>query len=328
MRRLKIEMETWPVAGSFRISRSSLTEIAVVTVTLTEGAHTGRAECRPYSRYNETPESVIEQIENIRKDIEQDITPEDLLKLLPPGAARNAVDCALWDLKAKHCGRSVSDILGIGTAKPRKTAYTLSIDTPAKMREAALKARAYPLLKIKIAGPEGLAACVAVMDARPDAELIIDANEALPPEALADFQIALQDKPVIMIEQPIAQAHDEHLPHAPDALPIFCADESLHTAKDLDRLWRAGYRAVNVKLDKCGGLTAGLELMQAAKAKGFIIMAGCMVGTSLAMAPIMMLESFADYIDLDGPLLLAKDRKNSIRYEGPIIYPPSRELWG
>ena len=328
MRRLKIEMETWPVAGSFRISRSALTEITVVKVTLTEGAHRGRGECRPYSRYDETAESVIGHIENIRHDIEQGITPKALLQLLPPGAARNAVDCALWDLKAKQCGRSVSDILEIGRAKPRKTAYTLSIDTPAKMREAALKARAYPLLKVKIAGPDGLAACLAVMEARPDAELIIDANEALPPEALGDFQIALQDKPVIMIEQPIAQAQDEHIPHAPDALPIFCADESLHTAKDLDRLWRAGYRAVNVKLDKCGGLTAGLDLMQAAKAKGFIIMAGCMVGTSLAMAPIMMLESFADYIDLDGPLLLAKDRKNSIRYEGPIIYPPSRELWG
>ena len=328
MRRLKIEIESWSVAGSFRISRSSLTEIAVLTVTLTEGPHIGRGECRPYSRYNETTESVMEQIENIRKDIEQDITQEVLLRLLPPGAARNAVDCALWDLKAKQSGQSVSNMLKIGTAKPRKTAYTLSIDTPVKMRESALKARAYPLLKVKIAGPEGLAACLAIMDARPDAELIIDANEALPPEALGDFQTALQDKPVIMIEQPIAQAHDEHLPHEPNALPIFCADESLHTAKDLDRLWRAGYRAVNVKLDKCGGLTAGLELMQAARARGFVIIAGCMVGTSLAMAPIMMLESFADYIDLDGPLLLAKDRKNGILYEGPIIHPPSRELWG
>ena len=328
MRRLKIEMETWPVAGSFTISRSSLTEIAVVTVTLTEGVHIGRGECRPYSRYNETPESVIEHIENIREDIEQGITPKALLNLLPPGAARNAVDCALWDLEAKRCGRSVSDILGINAAKPRKTAYTLSIDTPAKIRKSALKARSYPLLKVKIGGPEGLAACLAVMEARPDAELIIDANEALPPGALGDFQMALEDKPVIMIEQPIAQAQDEHIPHAPNALPIFCADESLHTAKDLERLWDAGYRAVNVKLDKCGGLTAGLELMQAAKAKGFIIMAGCMVGTSLAMAPIMMLESFADYIDLDGPLLLAKDRKNGLRYKGPIIHPPTRELWG
>jgi L-alanine-DL-glutamate epimerase-like enolase superfamily enzyme len=196
------------------------------------------------------------------------------------------------------------------------------------MRSAALKASAYPLLKVKIGSDDGLAACLAVMEARPDAELIIDANEALSPDTINAFQSALSGRPVVMIEQPLPRAHDDRVPNTPKALPIFCADESLHTAKDLDRLWDAGYRAVNVKLDKCGGLTAGLELVRAAKAKGFIIMAGCMVGTSLAMAPIMMLESFADYIDLDGPLLLAKDREKAMRYEGPIIHPAEQELWG
>lgn len=328
LRHLKIKTETWPIAGSFRISRSSLTEISVVTVTISQNDKVGHGECRPYSRYNESPDSVIRQIEDIRQSIEQGITTQDLQQLLPAGAARNAVDCALWDLTAKLNGKPVSTILGMLNAKPRQTAYTLSIDSPQKMRKAALEAHRYPLLKVKIGGPDGLSACLAIMDARPDAELIIDANEALGADALREFQQALKDMPVVMIEQPLPQAQDEQIPHHPNSLPIFCADESLHTSQDLDRLWRAGYRAVNVKLDKCGGFTAGIALMQAAKAKGFIIMAGCMVGTSLAMAPIMILEGLADYIDLDGPLLLAKDRRNGLRYDGPIVHPPSTELWG
>jgi L-alanine-DL-glutamate epimerase-like enolase superfamily enzyme len=328
LRDLKIETETWPVAGSFRISRSSLTEIAVVTVTLCENGHTGRGECRPYTRYKETPSSVTAQIESIREQIESGLRPEDLQNHLPAGAARNAVDCAMWDLKAKQSDCIVAELLGIPPARPRKTAFTLSIDTPEKMQKAAIKAKAYPLLKVKIGGIEGLESCLAVMQARPDAELIIDANEALKPDDLASFQSKLKNKPVVMIEQPLADALSGEIPHAPKALPIFCADESLHTAKDIDRLWQEGYRAVNVKLDKCGGLTEGLDLMRAAKAKGFIIMAGCMVGTSLAMAPIMTLESFADYIDLDGPLLLSQDRKKGLLYEGPIIHPPMPELWG
>ena len=328
MRDVKIKTEIWPVAGAFSIARSSVTEISVVTVTLIEGAFIGRGECRPYARYDETPKSVTDQIETIRQNIEQGLTIQDLQSLLPPGAARNAVDCALWDLKAKQRGQSISEIMGITKPQARKTAYTLSIDTPSKMSKAAMNARDYPLLKVKIGSSDGLAACLAIMEARPDAELIIDANEALTAEAINDFQLTLGGKPVVMIEQPLPQADDELIPYAPNKLPIFCADESLHTVRDLDRLWQAGYRAVNVKLDKCGGLTAGLELMRTAKAKGFIIMAGCMVGTSLAMAPIMMLESYADYIDLDGPLLLAKDKEKGLHYEGPIIYPPSEALWG
>ena len=328
MQEIIIETEYWPVAGSFRISRSSLTQIAVVTAAISRGGHIGRGECRPYARYDETPASVTAQIEAIRGDIESGLETEALQTALPAGAARNAVDCALWDLKAKQTGQTVADLLSLPAPQARKTAFTLSINTPDKMRAAALKAKAYPLLKIKIGGMEGLEACLAVIDARPDAELIIDANEALAPKDIAAFQLALADKPVVMIEQPLPDASFDEIPHAPDTLPIFCADESLHTARDLDKLWDAGYRAVNVKLDKCGGLTAGFALMQAAKARGFIIMAGCMVGTSLAMAPMMILESFADYIDLDGPLLLSKDRKKGLHYEGPVIYPPEAEFWG
>ncbi len=328
LRNLKIESEEWPVAGEFRISTSSITKITVVSVTIRDGKYIGRGECRPYPKYDETPASVIAQIETIRHTIEKGLITENLQDLLPAGAARNAVDCALWDLKAKTAGKGISSLLGLAEPKPRQTAYTLSIDSPTKMRAAALKAQGYPLLKIKIGSHAGLAACLAIMEARPDAELIIDANEALSPQDISAFQLALTGKPVVMIEQPVHRSKYNEIPNTPRALPIFCADESLHTEQDLNRLWSAGYRAVNVKLDKCGGLTAGLKLMQAAKAKGFIIMAGCMVGTSLAMAPIMILESFADYIDLDGPLLLAKDRKKGLRYEGPIIHPPSRDLWG
>lgn len=328
LRDLKIAVEHWPVAGEFRIANSSLKEITVVTTIIRQGKHTGRGECRPYAKYDETAESVVSQIKAIQADIENGLDINGLQKRLPAGAARNAVDCALWDLKAKQSGHTIPALLGIPKPSIRLTAFTLSIDTPNKMRMAAINAGAYPILKIKIGGIEGLASCLAVMEARPDAQLIIDANEALQPSDIVAFQNALKDKPVIMIEQPLSRENFGAIPNAPNALPIFCADESLHIAADLDRLWEAGYRAVNVKLDKCGGLTEGLELMRAAKAKGFIIMAGCMVGTSLAMAPMMMLESFADYIDLDGALLLAKDRKHGVNYQGPYIHAPKTELWG
>ena len=328
MRELILKTESWPVRGSFTISRSSLKKVVVITAKITENGYIGLGECRPYARYNETAESVTLDIENVRQSIETSMSNNDLLSLLPAGAARNAIDCALWDLKAKQTRKTVSELLNLPQPQKRTTAYTLSIDSPAKMKIAAQKATQFPILKIKIGSPEGLMSCLAILDARPDAQLIIDANEALNVEDIKSFKNQLKSLPIIMIEQPISSGQDDLIPFAPDELPILCADESLHTEKDLDRLWALGYRAINVKLDKCGGLTAGLSLMKAAKAKGFIIMAGCMVGTSLAMAPMMILESYADYIDLDGPLLLDKDRENKIVYEGPNIMPASPELWG
>jgi len=326
LRQLKITQKSWPVAGSFRIARSSLTSIHVVTVEIADGMYIGRGECRPYPRYGETPDSVNAEIETHRREIENGLTLEALQTLMPPGAARNAVDCALWDLAAKQTGKSVSDMLDLPAPKPRITAYTLSIDTPDNMAAAAVKAKAYPVLKLKIGDAGGLAACQAVIKARPDAALIIDANEALTPDELPAFLTALSGANVAFIEQPIK--HGENLPAETKFVPPLCADESLHTRKDLQTLWDAGYRVVNVKLDKTGGLTEGAALMTEAKAMGFKIMAGCMVGTSLAMAPMMMLESFADYIDLDGPLLLEKDVKPALRYDGEIIHPPSSDLWG
>jgi len=265
-------------------------------------------------------------IEHYRAEIEAGLTLEALQSLMPPGAARNAVDCALWDLTAKQARKTVSEMLGLPPPKPRTTAYTLSVDTPENMAKAALAAKDYPVLKLKIGDKHGLAACQAVIAARPDAALFIDANEALTPRDLPNFLKALEGKNVAFIEQPIPSA--DTLPANMDFTPPICADESLHTRGDLQSLWEAGYRVANVKLDKTGGLTEGAVLMQEAKAIGFKIMAGCMVGTSLAMAPMMILESLADFIDLDGPLLLEKDIEFGLRYENATIHPPERDLWG
>jgi len=333
LRHLNIIEKNWPVAGTFRIARSALQNIPVIQVTLTEGEMTGRAECRPYARYNETPASVIAQIESVRDAIENGATPRELQGLLAPGAARNALDCALWDLGSKITGRPVRDRLGLAAPKPRVTAFTLSIDSPEAMAQAAKSASQYPILKIKIGSDGGAETALAILRARADADLIIDANEALSPEALGQLLLALKGHRVLMIEQPLHDdiyyqlPKDDLLMSGPNSIPI-CADESLHNVGDLERLWQAGYRGVNVKLDKCGGLSAALELMQTAKNMGFKVMAGCMVGSSLAMAPMMMLESLADYIDLDGPLLLAEDIENGLRYDGPIVHPPTSQLWG
>lgn len=326
MRQVHIKTVIWPARGTFRISRSALSEIPVVQVTIYENGHRGRGECRPYARYGETPESVTRQIEAIRPDIESGLSLPQLQSRLPAGAARNAVDCALWDLAAKKTDTPVWELLELPKPRQRTTAFTLSVDTPNAMAKAAEAASVYPFLKMKV-GTDDPTLCIdAVLTARPDAKLIIDANEALSTEELAALQDRLKNTRTILIEQPLPA--NSGVKFAPKKLPLICADEALHTSADLDGLWAAGYRSVNVKLDKCGGLTEGLALMQAAKEKGFIIMAGCMVSSSLAMAPMMILESFADVIDLDGPLLLAADITNGLVYEDATIHPPTKALWG
>lgn len=328
MRALKITRVDWPVKGIFRISRSALSVIPTVQVSLVQEGFVGRAECRPYGRYNETCESVTEQIETLRTDLENGMDLETLQSALPAGAARNAVDCALWDLRAKMSGRTVWDLLTLPEPRTRQTAYTLSIDTPENMAKAAKSARDYTLLKIKITSETGLACAQAVLKARPDIRLIIDANEALGRDSTAQLAHAFGRESVALIEQPLPNAQAFDLPDLADTAPPICADESLHTADDLPKLWAAGYRAVNVKLDKCGGLTEGIKVMRAAKAQGFTIMAGCMVGSSLAMAPMMILESFADILDLDGPLLLSEDMDNGLHYSQGTVAPPTSKLWG
>jgi len=332
LRKINIEQQDWPVAGSFRISRSALTVISTLRVTIEEDGFTGRGECRPYARYSEECESVSAQIRSIVPNLEASLSRAELQELMAPGAARNAVDCALWDLEAKMSGKSVSDLLGLPAPRPRETTFTLSMDTPKNMALSAKKAQGYPLLKIKVGSEHSVECALEILKARPDARLIIDANEGLTPAKTQDMLRQLEGHAIALIEQPLPHADFDHLPkqvmsaiHPP---MIICADESLHTQSDLDALWDAGYRAVNVKLDKCGGLTEGLALMQAAKDKGFQIMAGCMVGSSLAMAPMMMLESLADFIDLDGPLLLADDIEDRIEYDPPLIMPPKKALWG
>ncbi len=324
MVKLFIEHKIWPVKGTFRISRSALTEIHTVWVTLQSGTHIGRGECRPYARYGDSVDSVIHQIENIKAKIEQGLSLEDLQSLLPAGPARNAVDCAMWDLRAKQAGKPVYELLGVGAPKPRETAFTLSKDTPEAMAAAARDARQYTLLKVKVGCDDSLECVQSICKARPDARLIVDANEALAGN-FHDFYAAVQDLNIALIEQPLPAGMETDLPRG--TIPI-CADESLHIASDISKLKDLGYRALNVKLDKCGGLSAALDLMKTARKSDMAIMAGCMVASSLAMAPMMMLESFADYIDLDGPLLLAKDCDNGIVYDGPSMAPPRALLWG
>ena len=323
---IKSEIISWPIQGSFRISRSSLTHVDVVVVTISSGRHFGRGECRPYPRYGETPQSVCTQIKSLDTDIST-LSRETLMIRLPSGAARNAVDCALWDLEAQITGKPVFELMNLSSPKSRETAFTLSLDTPVKMAKAAMRAQEHRLLKIKIGGHDGLDCALAVLNARPDASLIIDANEALDTAALDRFQSVLKDKPIALIEQPLA-AGTELPKETAGGRPIICADESLHTSGDLVRLWNEGYRAVNIKLDKAGGLTEAFKTAKEAKAMGFQIMLGCMVSSSLSMAPAMLLEGFADIIDLDGALLLAKDHLNGVAYEKGRVTPAPDSFWG
>ncbi len=321
-------MRSWPVNGSFRISRSSVSAIDVVWVTITQGGYAGRGECRPYPRYNETPQSVLAQINAVAPAIAAGADTTALQTLMPAGAARNAVDCALWDLRAKIEGAGVQTLLGLPAPRALRTAFTLSVDTPRNMANAARAAGDFNLLKMKIKDIGGIEAARAVLSVRPEAELIIDANEALQPAELPAFQAALCGLPVLMIEQPISASDTKSVQIDPRALPIVCADEALHTRADLPNLWAMGYRAVNVKLDKCGGLTEAQLLMREAKAIGFVTMAGCMVGTSLAMAPMLYLAGMADVADLDGPALLARDCDDGLVYKRGTVGVPSPKLWG
>lgn len=325
---LAATIERFAIAGVFRIAHGAVRAIDVVTVTLSDGQYIGRGECRPYARYDETPQSVVAQIEAARSEIETGISPQALLRVMPAGAARNAVDCALWDLRAKQDGAPVWEMLGLPRPKPLRTAYTLSIDTPEAMAKAAIQAADFRRLKIKIDTMSGLEAALKIMKRRPDCDLIIDANEALSASQFRDMQNALRGYPVCLIEQPVKASYAGVVCDDPLAMPIACADEALHGRGDLDRLWAQGYRAVNVKLDKCGGITEGLALIDQARSMGFVIMAGCMVGTSLAMAPMLCLASLADIIDLDGPALLREDRQHGIIYEKDWVHPASQTLWG
>ena len=326
LRLLEIAVERWPIAGKFTISRGAKTEAVVVLVTIREGEATGRGESVPYARYGETPESTVATIRSVAALVEAGLDRESLRTALPAGAARNAVDCALWDLEAKLSGVPAAMAAGVALLHPVETAYTLSLGAPDEMAAAAAAAAHRPILKVKLGGPGDPARIAAVRGAAPGARLLVDANEAWTPETLGANFAACAAAGVELVEQPLPAGQDEALAGMRRPVAV-CADESLHVAADLPRL--AGrYDAVNVKLDKTGGLTEALALAGEARSLGLKVMVGCMVATSLAMAPAFILAQGADFVDLDGPLLLARDRPDGLRAEGSLLHPPAPALWG
>ena len=323
---LFIHLEKWPIAGKFAISRGAKTTAEVVVAELADGRHRGRGECVPYARYGETVEAVAAAIQAMREPLAGGLGRMGLQERMPAGAARNALDCAFWDLEAKRTGTPVHALAGLPPPRPLVTAYTISLDTPARMAAAAAKAAAYRLLKIKLGAAGDPERIRAVRAAAPDCELIADANEGWNPQNLPENLAACAEAGVTLVEQPLPAGADQCLAAFPHAIPI-CADESVHTCASLGAL--AGkYDAVNIKLDKTGGLTEALRLAAEAERLGFGLMVGCMVATSLAMAPAHLLARRARLVDLDGPLLLAQDRPHGLMYEGSLVYPPTPELWG
>src|SRR5438128_1822994 len=323
---LFIHLEKWPIAGKFAISRGAKTKAEVVVAELADGPHRGRGECVPYARYGETVRGVAAAIAALREPLARGLDRAGLQECLPRGAARNALDCGLWDLEARRTGRPVHALAGLPPPAALVTAYTISLDTPAAMAAAAAKAASRRLLKVKLGAAGDPARIRAVRAAAPHCELIVDANEAWDAGNLAQNLAACAEARVTLVEQPVPAGADQCLAAFPHPIPI-CADESVHDCASLAGL--AGkYDAVNIKLDKAGGLTEALRLAAEAERLGFGLMVGCMVATSLAMAPACLLAQRASVVDLDGPLLLAADRPHGLRYEGSLVYPPTPALWG
>jgi L-alanine-DL-glutamate epimerase-like enolase superfamily enzyme len=324
--RLAARIERWPIAGAFAISRGAKTEAVTVVAEVSRGGQTGRGECVPYARYGETPEATLAALLSMREALRKGLSRQALQAALPAGAARNALDCALIDLEAKISGRRAWELLGRPAPRACTTAFTISLGTPEAMAAATAKAANRPLLKIKLGGDGDGDRIAAVRKEAPESELIVDANEAWTPANLEQNLAACAAVGVTLVEQPLPAGHDELLARIRRPLAV-CADESVHDRASLDGL-RERYDAVNIKLDKAGGLTEALAMADAAQALGFEIMVGCMVATSLAMAPAMLLTPQARFVDLDGPLLLAKDRDGGLRYDGSTVYPPDAALWG
>ncbi|WP_349357590.1 N-acetyl-D-Glu racemase DgcA [Stappia sp.] len=323
---LEVTTDSWPIAGGFAIARGARTHAHVVVATLSEGPHVGRGECVPYARYGETVEGVMAEIAALAPDVARGLGRAELQAGMPAGAARNALDCAFWDLEAKRSATPAWRLADLPALEACDTAFTISLGTPEKMAADTARAAARPLLKIKLGGPGDPARIAAVRAAAPEARLIVDANEAWSAESFAENMAACAAARVELIEQPLPADADSVLAELARPIPV-CADESLHTSADLERLAPL-YDAVNIKLDKTGGLTGALDLLQAARARDFKVMVGCMLGTSLAMAPAVLVAQGADYVDLDAPLLLETDRAPGLRFEGSRLFPPTAELWG
>jgi L-Ala-D/L-Glu epimerase len=323
---LSVRIERWPLERAFTISRGVKTEAVVVVAELDDGDR-GRGEAVPYARYGETPEGVVAAIEALRPALREGLDRAALQAMLPPGAARNALDCALWDFEAKRTGRRAYQLAALPPPKPLVTAYTISLDDPEAMARAAAASAARPLLKVKLGGAgNDVERIAAVRRAAPKAELIVDANEGWSEDNLENNLAACAAAGVALVEQPLPQGRDGRLAQIARRIAV-CADESIHDRASLDAL--AGkYDAINIKLDKAGGLTEALALAAEAERRGFAVMVGCMVATSLAMAPATLVAQRARIVDLDGPLLLATDRPHGLRFEGSVAHPPEPVLWG
>ena len=319
---LEVSYDVFRLAQVFTISRGSRTEAKVLTVRVSDGTHRGWGECVPYARYNETLASVEAEIAGLPTDF----TRQSLMDLLPAGAARNAVDCALWDLEAKRAGKRAWDLAGLAAPGPEITAYTLSLDTPEAMQAQAAQNAHRPLLKIKLGTPDDMPRLEAVRAGAPNSKIIVDANEGWSADVYADLAPHLVRLGVALVEQPLPAGEDEALIGMDRPVPV-CADESCHDRASLPAL-KGKYDVVNIKLDKTGGLTEALELRAAALAEGYDVMVGCMVGSSLAMAPATLLAQGALVTDLDGPLLLAEDRDKPLLFDDAGVHPPEAELWG
>jgi L-alanine-DL-glutamate epimerase-like enolase superfamily enzyme len=318
---ISVTRDVFKLAQAFTISRGSRTEARVLTVRVSENGVTGWGECVPYARYGESLENVTDLINSVQGPVNR-----AGLYTLPAGAARNALDCALWDLEAKTTGKPVWELAGLPAPGPEITAYTLSLDTPEKMREQAAANAFRPLLKIKLGTDNDMPRLEAVRAGAPDATIIVDANEGWSAEIYADFAPHMQRLGVALVEQPLPAGDDDALIGMERPVPV-CADESCHDRASLPAL-QGKYDVVNIKLDKTGGLTEALALRDAARTEGYRIMVGCMVGSSLAMAPATLVAQGAMVTDLDGPLLLAEDRDTPLRFDAAGVHPPSPALWG
>lgn len=323
---LKLRLESWPLKRPFVTSRFSITESITLTVELRDDGLTGRGECEPHEHDAGIAQEVLHELETNRALIESGIGRNEVDRLLDAGPARNALDCALWDLEAKRSGRRAWELAGVSLREPLLTAYTISLDGPAEMAAQARENRERPLLKLKLGRQDGLAIVEAVRRVAPAARLIVDVNGAWSFDDLARAAAPLAELGVELIEQPLPPGGDAALADYRGAVPL-CADESCLDAASLATLSR-GYAFINVKLDKTGGLTGALRLVEAAKERSLRIMVGCMNGTSLAIAPAMVIGAAAEICDLDAALLLARDRAPGLRYEGSRLHVPARDVWG
>jgi len=325
-RELSVSVERWPIEGRFAISRGVKHEAVVVVAAISDGAHQGRGECVPYARYGESVEDVVQAIEACAASLAQGLDRGGLQALLPPGAARNALDCALWDLDAKISGRSAAEFAGLAPLHAVETAFTISLASADEMAGRAREAGRYPLLKLKLGGDGDEERLAAIRKAVPQARLIADVNEAWQGSDLERLLAAAARASVELVEQPLPAGDDTILQHIVRAVPV-CADESIHDRASLGET-AACYDAVNIKLDKTGGLTEALATAAEARRLGLKLMVGCMVATSLAMAPALLLAQDADWVDLDGPLLLDRDRVPGLDYVSGTVLPPPTALWG